>query len=148
VTLEFASDKPPDDPAYQPLVDAARREAEKELGSEALERGGLAIYTTLDPTMQQEAVDSVEETLDESGDPSGAVASVEPQTGAIKALAGQKDDFNLALDARRQPGSSFKPFVLATALKEFVSPETTSYVSRNLSIDYRERCTRSRTTTV
>jgi membrane peptidoglycan carboxypeptidase len=49
-------------------------------------------------------------------------------------LAGQKDDFNLALDARRQPGSSLKPFVLTTALKEFVSPDTT-YVSHNLSID-------------
>ena len=136
VTLEFASDQPPDDPAYQSFVEAARREVEKELGPEALERGGLAIYTTLDPTLQQEAVDSVAETLDESGDPSGAVASVEPQTGAIKALTGQKDDFNLALDARRQPGSSFKPFVLATALKEFVSPDLTSYVSHNLSIDY------------
>jgi penicillin-binding protein 1A len=70
-----------------------------------------------------------------SDDPSSAIASVEPQNGAIRALAGQKDDFNLALDARRQPGSSFKPFVLATALKEFVSPETT-YVSHNLNVDY------------
>ena len=136
VTLEFAPDRPPDDPVYEPFVEAVRREVERQLGPEALERGGLTIYTTLDPTLQQEAADSIEETLDESGDPSGAVASVEPQNGAIRALAGQKDDFNLALDARRQPGSSFKPFVLATALKEFVSPELTYYTSRNLSIDY------------
>ena len=136
VALAFAPDQPPDDPAYEPFVEAVRREVEKEIGAEALERGGLTIYTTLNPALQQEAVDSVEETLNESGDPSGAVASVEPQNGAIRALAGQKDDFNLALDARRQPGSAFKPFVLATALKEFVSPDVTYYSSRNLSIDY------------
>ncbi len=62
--------------------------------------------------------------------------SVEPQNGAIRALAGQKEDFNLALDARRHPGSAFKPFVLATALKEFVSLESASYTSRSLSLDY------------
>jgi penicillin-binding protein 1A len=61
--------------------------------------------------------------------------SVEPQNGAIRALTGQDEDFNLALDARRQPGSSFKPFVLATALREYVSPETT-YVSHNLRLNY------------
>jgi membrane peptidoglycan carboxypeptidase len=146
VALAFAPDRPPDDPVHEPFVEAVRREVEKEIGVEALERGGLTIYTTLDPTLQQEAADSVEETLDESGDPSGAVASVEPQNGAIRALSGQKDDFNLALDARRQPGSAFKLFVLATALKEFVSPDATYYYSRNLSIDYGGRCTRSRTT--
>ncbi len=134
--LEFAGDPPPDDPDYEPFVEAVRREAERVLGAEALERGGLQIYTTLDPTLQQEAVDSIEETLYASGDPSGAVVSVQPQNGAIRALTGQKDDFNLALDARRQPGSAFKPFVLATALKEFVSPESTYYTSRSLSLDY------------
>ena len=135
-TLEFAGDPPPDDPDYEPFVEAVRREAERELGTEALERGGLQIYTTLDPTLQQEAVDSIEEALYASGDPSGAVVSVEPQNGAIRALAGQKEDFNLSLDARRQPGSAFKPFVLATALKEFVSLESTYYTSRSLSLDY------------
>jgi membrane peptidoglycan carboxypeptidase len=133
--LEFAPDSSLEDPAHEPFVEAARREIEEKLGPEALERGGLEIYTTLNPTLQQEAVDSIEGTLDRSGDPSGAIASVEPQNGAIRALAGQKEGFNLALDARRQPGSSFKPFVLATALKEFVSPETT-YVSRSLSLDH------------
>jgi membrane peptidoglycan carboxypeptidase len=137
VALAFAPDQPPEDPVHEPFLEAVRREVEKEIGSEALERGGLTIYTTLDHTLQREAAESVEEILDESGDPSGAVASVEPQNGAIRALAGQKDDFNLALDARRQPGSAFKPFVLATALKEFVSPDATYYYSRNLRIDYK-----------
>ena len=136
VPLVFTSYKPPENPDYEPYTEAVRREVEKKVGSEALERGGLTIYTTLDPTLQQKAVDSIKGTLDWSGDPSGAIVSVEPQNGAIKALAGQEDDFNLALDARRQPGSSFKPFVLATALKEFVSPESTYYLSHNLSVEY------------
>ncbi len=136
VSLTFAGDQAPDDPAHEPYIEAVHREVEEVLGAEALERGGLTIYTNLDPTMQQEAVDSIQETLDRSGDPSGAIASVEPESGAIRALAGQEDDFNLALDARRQPGSSFKPFVLATALKEFVSPATTYYLSHDLSIEY------------
>ena len=136
VPLTFVPEESPEDPAHEPYIEAVRREVEKEIGPEVLDRGGLTIYTTLNPTLQQEAVDSIEETLDWSGDPSGAIASVEPQNGAIKALAGQEDDFNLALDARRQPGSSFKPFVLATALKEFVSPEATYYLSHNLSVEY------------
>ncbi|CAA9452356.1 MAG: Multimodular transpeptidase-transglycosylase [uncultured Rubrobacteraceae bacterium] len=135
-TLEFAGDQPPDDPDYGPFVESVRREAERELGAETLEQGGLQIYTTLDPTLQKEAVDSIGETLYASDDPSGAVVSIEPQNGAIRALAGQDEDFNLALDARRQPGSAFKPFVLATALKEFVSLESTYYTSRSLSLDY------------
>ncbi|HZC19192.1 MAG TPA: penicillin-binding transpeptidase domain-containing protein, partial [Rubrobacteraceae bacterium] len=134
--LEFAPDPPPEDSAYEPFKEAVRREVENKLGSDALKQGGLQIYTTLDPNFQKEAVSSIDKTLYRSDDPSGAVASVAPQSGAIRALAGQEDDFNLALDARRQPGSSFKPFVLATALKEFVSPDTTTYVSHNLDLDY------------
>ena len=135
VPLEFAPDPPPEDPDYKQFKEAVRRDVETKLGPEALAKGGLEIYTTLDPALQKAALDSIEDALYLSDDPSGAVASVEPQNGAIKALAGQKEDFSLALDARRQPGSSFKPFVLAAALREYVSPETT-YVSHNLNIDY------------
>jgi penicillin-binding protein 1A len=134
--LEFAGDQPLDDPNYGPFVEAVRREAERELSTETLEHGGLQIHTTLDATLQKEAGDSIGEALYASEDPSGAAVSVEPQDGAIRALAGQQEDFNLALDARRQPGSAFKPFVLATALKEFVSLESTYYTSRSLSLDY------------
>ena len=133
--LEFVPPPPPDDPVFDPFLDRVYREVGEELGEDALERGGLRVYTTLDPELQREAVASTEEVLDLYDDPSGAVATVEPQNGAIKALAGRVGNFNLALDARRQPGSSFKPFVLAAALREYVSPETT-YLSRNLSIPY------------
>ena len=135
--LEFAPDPPPDDPVFGPFVERVRREVEAEFGHEALERGGLRIHTTLDPDLQRQAVESSREVLSEVDDPSAAVATVEPQSGAILALAGEKDGFNLALDARRQPGSSFKPFVLATALKEGISPEST-YVSRELRFHYQD----------
>jgi penicillin-binding protein 1A len=133
--LEYAPVPPPEDPAYEPFLEKVRREVETELGPEALGRGGLRIYTTMEPELQQAAVESSEVVLFESTDPSGAVVSVEPQTGAIRALAGQKEGFNLALDARRQPGSSFKPFVLATALRRNISPQSI-YVSQELNIRF------------
>lgn len=133
--LVFAPDSSPDDPAYRPFMDGARREAARQLGPDAVERGGLKIYTTMEPATQRSAVNSIEQTLPYESDPSGAVASVEPQTGAIRAIAGGDGSFNLALDARRQPGSSFKPFVLAAALREYVSPQTV-YMSRDLSFQF------------
>lgn len=136
--LRFDPEWPPQYPEYEPFVEKVRREVEERLGPEALERGGLQIHTTLDPGMQREAVAKTQQVLDSPEDPSGAVVSVEPQSGAIRALAGQEGDFNLALDARRQPGSSFKPVVLATALRQGVSPETT-YISQSLDVGFHNR---------
>jgi penicillin-binding protein 1A len=138
VPLEYAPAPAPEDPAYEPFLERVRREVEEELGPEAFGRGGLRIYTTLEPDLQHAAVESSEEILFESTDPSGSVVTVEPQTGAIRALAGQEGGFNLALDARRQPGSSFKPFVLAAALKRNISPESV-YVSHDLNIRFQNR---------
>ncbi|MGB3633005.1 MAG: transglycosylase domain-containing protein [Rubrobacteraceae bacterium] len=135
--LEFAPDQPTDDPVYEPFLDKVRREVQSELGEDALASGGLEIRTTVRPNLQRTAVESAEEVLNESEDPSAAVATVEPQSGAIRALAGQEGDFNLALDARRQPGSSFKPLVLATALREYISPETV-YVSKDLNVNFED----------
>ncbi len=133
--MEFAPTEPPDDPVYNPFLDKVRREVQEQLGDDALARGGLEIKTSLDPALQRAATASAEEVLSGTDDPSAAVATVEPQTGAIRALAGQAGDFNLALDARRQPGSSIKPLVLATALRQYVSPDTV-YVSRELDIEF------------
>ena len=135
--LEFAPEEPPEDPAYAPFLDKVRREVQDQLGEDALARGGLEIRTTVKPDLQRTAVESAEDVLGESDDPSAAVATVEPQTGAIRALAGQEGDFNLALDARRQPGSSFKPLVLATALRDYVSPDTV-YVSKDLDVNFQD----------
>ena len=134
--LEFAPESTSDDPVYEPFLDKVRREVQANLGDEGLSRGGLEIRTTIDPDLQRQAIESRDEVLYEEDDPAAAVATVEPQSGAIKALTGQEEGgFNLALDARRQPGSSFKPLVLATALQDYVSPKTV-YVSKELDVNF------------
>ncbi len=133
--LRFAPEPPPEDPAYTPFLEKIRRDVEEELGPRALQLGGLRIHTTMDPDLQQAAVETSESVLPYPDDPSAAVVTVEPQTGAIRALGGREGEFNLALDARRQPGSSFKPIVLAAALRDEISPKST-YISRGLSFDF------------
>jgi penicillin-binding protein 1A len=99
------------------------------LGDTAEERtarvfgGGLRITTTLDLRAQRAAEHSIASVLDLKGDPSGALASVEPGTGAIRAMAGAitAQGFNLAAQGRRQPGSAFKPFTLVAALEQGIS---------------------------
>ncbi len=135
--LEFAPDPPPEDPDHAPFIEKVRRELEEKVGPEAVQMGGLRVYTTLEPDLQKAAVEESEKVLSGEDDPSAAVVTVEPQSGAIRALAGREGDFNLALDARRQPGSTFKPFVLAAALKRGISPETT-YLSQQLNFSFQD----------
>ncbi len=135
--LTFAPDPPPQDPAYTPFLEKVRRDVEQKLGPQALQAGGLRIHTTMDSDLQHTAVESTQDVLSWPDDPSAAVVTVDPQTGAIRALAGQEGEFNLALDARRQPGSSFKPIVLAAALRDDISPEST-YISRELTFEFED----------
>jgi penicillin-binding protein 1A len=94
---------------------------------QTLFQGGLRIYTTLEPSMQREAADSVEAHLPHQGpkppaDPEGAVVTIVPSTGAIEAMYGganfDKLQLNLATQARRTAGSSFKAFTLASAFEQ------------------------------
>ena len=109
------------DPAFAALgSDPARR-------ADTLFRGGVTVETTLDPQWQAAAEDAVDQTLTDRGDPRGAVVAIDPATGGITALVGGRDyldprdpfaQFNLATDGRRQPGSTFKELVLATAVDQ------------------------------
>ena len=121
------------------FLDAVRKELAEQYGDRALYEGGLHIYTTLDPALQEHAVAAVGKVVDPTaGDPSASLVSVEPSTGAVKAVVGGSDfeqvKFNLATQGKRQPGSSFKTFVLAEAIRQGISPET-GYESKDLSID-------------
>lgn len=89
--------------------------------------GGLRIETTLDPGWQAAADRAVADTLTAADDPRAALVAIDPATGGIRALVGGRDyhdaadpsaRFNVATDARRQPGSAFKPLVLAAALTQ------------------------------
>jgi penicillin-binding protein 1A len=92
-------------------------------------RGGLRVYTTLDPTLQDYAEQAINTTLDRPGDPSAALCAVDPRTGEIKAMVGGKDftelQYNIAAQGGRQPGSAFKVFVLTTAISNGISPYKT-----------------------
>jgi penicillin-binding protein 1A len=120
------------------FLNAVRRELADEYGDDMVYEGGLEIHTTLDPELQELANTAVDSIVNpEAGDPSAALVSVDPATGAVRAMVGGSDfsqvKFNLATQAHRQAGSSFKPFVYAEAIEQGISPETT-YVSKHLEV--------------
>ncbi len=82
----------------------------------ALLSGGWKIFTTLDPLLQHEAVQALKPPVGQA-----ALVTVDPKTGAILAWVGgtnfQTNPFDHASDAKRQPGSAFKPFVALAALE-------------------------------
>ena len=103
-------------------------------GAATVRSGGLKVYTTVDPRFQNAARKAIEETLSEDDDPAAALISINPKNGAIRAMAAvipgnNRNQFNLLSQARRQSGSTFKPFVLAAAVEKGINPETTSYLS-------------------
>jgi penicillin-binding protein 1A len=91
----------------------------------------LTVRTTIDTGMQHAGEDAIESTLRQYGADylvkQGALVAVEPD-GAIRAMVGGRDygesQFNRATDALRQPGSSFKPFVYATAMMNGFTPQS------------------------
>ena len=99
-------------------------------GANTVLRGDLSVYTTLDLEAQ---VTAREVLYDPSGylpnpdDPDAALVTLEPETGRIKAMIGNRDQrsqFNLVTQGMRQPGSAFKPFALIAALEAGIDPET------------------------
>ncbi|HEV2075319.1 MAG TPA: transglycosylase domain-containing protein, partial [Thermoleophilaceae bacterium] len=103
--------------------------------------GGLEIHTTIDPDTQEAAEAAVDAPLSYSGAPAGAIVSVDPDDGSIRAMAStaEYDDrkFNLAAQGKRQPGSAFKTMVLTTAVRQGIDPDSTYYTSKplNLTLD-------------
>ena len=98
-------------------------------------RGGMRVYTTLDPTAQRQAYDAVYGLLNQGGDPSGALVSLD-NDGHVVAMVGGRDwsasQVNLAVGTDgggggRQAGSTFKPFALAEAASENISLDSAPY---------------------
>lgn len=109
------------------------RELSARYNEEELYKGGLTIVTTLDPAAQKFAQDTLAAEVNaaswELNVDSGALVLLENETGYIKALVGglgwsEKNQFNRAFQARRQPGSSFKPATYGAALEAGYTPES------------------------
>lgn len=103
-------------------------------GTATVRAGGLKIYTTIRPRLQRAAVRALSAELHGTHDPAGAIVSIDPSTGAIRAMAGTTpgapgNEFNLATTAERQAGSTFKPIVLAAAVADGMNPWATRYLS-------------------
>ncbi|MDQ3897316.1 MAG: penicillin-binding protein [Actinomycetota bacterium] len=89
--------------------------------------GGYTIETTVDLKATDAAVEAAKSILGAPGDPTTAIASVQPGDGAIRVLFGGLDpnlEFDPASQGRRQPGSSFKPYVYLAMLKAGIDPRT------------------------
>lgn len=105
----------------------------KRFDEDTLYRGGFKIYTTVDLSLQAKAEKTLRELIQRDGQylnaSSGALVCIENKTGYIRAMVGgmkwtRANQFNRAFQARRQPGSSFKPFIYATALECGMTPDT------------------------
>ncbi len=108
---------------------------EKKYGADVIEQGGLKVTTTLNYELQVKAeaiarqyAEINEKSFNGSND---AFVAIDPKTGGILTMVGSRDYFDTKIDgqfnvttARRQPGSTFKPFVYAEAFKKGYTPDT------------------------
>jgi penicillin-binding protein 1A len=118
------------------FVENVRRYVLEKYGSDVLYKEGLEIYTTLNIDMQKAARDAVERGLQEvearegyeKGIVQGAFLCMDTKTGAVTAMVGGRDfkksEFNRATQSKRQPGSSFKPFIYTAAFDKGMTPST------------------------
>jgi len=111
------------------FVNYVKQQLIEEYGTRRVFGGGLNVQTTIDLRLQKLARTAIEGVLKEPNGPSAALVSIRPRTGEILAMYGgdnfRQSQFNLAVQGERQAGSSFKPFVLATAFKQGIAPSTT-----------------------
>lgn len=114
-------------------TDHVYQELERLLGENLAQEGNLIVQTGLDPEWQATAEASLKNFIEQVGVAygvtQGALLTLEPSTGLIRALVGgvdyQKSQFNRATLAMRQPGSTFKIFVFTEALRQGHSPHET-----------------------
>ncbi|MCC5614752.1 penicillin-binding protein 1A [Nostoc sp. CHAB 5836] len=107
-----------------------QKELPKYVSPKVLASEGLVVETTLNPTWQKAAEEAVAKTLRNQGRwenfKQAAMVAIDPRNGEIKAMVGGKDfsknQFNRVTQAQRQPGSTFKGFVYATAIASGKSP--------------------------
>jgi penicillin-binding protein 1A len=104
--------------------------------------GGLRVTTTIDLGMQELAREAIEKVLPDPDGPVAALVAMNPRDGSVRVMFGgtnfRRSQFNLATQAERQPGSAFKPIVLAAAFRQGISPDT-EFDSKPLKIEAGDR---------
>jgi penicillin-binding protein 1A len=105
----------------------------KRYGVKTVRGGGLTIKTTIDLDLQHKARAAIAKDLNFFGAPSSAIVTIDPSNGHILTMASsakyQDSKFNIAADAKRQPGSTFKVMALVTAVTKGINPATATYPS-------------------
>ncbi|HEY2479315.1 MAG TPA: transglycosylase domain-containing protein [Solirubrobacterales bacterium] len=108
-------------------------------GAREVRHGGLQVHTTLSPELQRVGRAAIADALYEPEDPASALVSIDPRNGDVRAMVNSTDygtdQFNLAAQGHRQPGSTFKAFVLTTAIKQGIDPYSTYYESKPLDLN-------------
>jgi penicillin-binding protein 1A len=122
----------------QYFVDYVKQQLIDQYGSGKVFGGGLVVKTTIDLHLQELAQKAIAKWLPGDTGPAAALVAIDPRDGRVLAMVGGRNyrerQFNLAVQGERQPGSSFKPFTLATALEEGISP-TTVFESHRVTIN-------------
>jgi len=138
------------------FLDLVLNDLEERYGPEVVYHGGLKVSTTLDPQQQAWAIESLQNGLnkldrlmgiadiDNAGDtqslshPQGALAAIECNSGAVKALVGGRDysetEFNRAVESNRLPGSGFKPFLYYAAFEKLSLTPANVFVDKQITI--------------
>ena len=124
-------------PGGEYFVQHVKNYLNKKYGAEFIRTSGLQVFTTLDLTLQKNAAKAVRQGLAQwgirqqashSSHPQAALVSLEIKTGQIKAMMGgvnfKESQFNRSTQAKRQPGSAFKPIIYAAALSHGLTPNT------------------------
>ncbi|WP_406686045.1 transglycosylase domain-containing protein [Rossellomorea vietnamensis] len=128
ITGEHAHQKAETAPYFQDVVKSILR---SDLGIEerTIEMGGLKVYTTLNPDHQKVAEKVVKKQIPDESEIQLGFVSMNPKNGYVTALVGGRDyeesPFNRAVQAIRQPGSTIKPLLYYSALKQGFTPSTT-----------------------
>jgi penicillin-binding protein 1A len=124
------------------FFDYVEHELIERYGAKTVRDGGIEVHTTLQPRLQGVGLEAMRSALPYSTDPSSALVSIDPGNGEIESMVSSSSydssQFNLAAQGHRQPGSTFKTFVLTTALKQGIDPYSTYYTSKPLSLDLPE----------
>jgi penicillin-binding protein 1A len=120
------------------FFDYVRQLLIEQSGENEVQKGGFRVYSTVDPDLQRAAERAISETLNLDDDPAAAIVMIDAKTGFIRAMASSiaysdQAQFNYAAQAERQPGSTFKTFVLTKAIEEGINPATTFYESKRLN---------------